>query len=199
MKKFNENFGLSDVPSTSGASHVGDRLDINILIHMLKSAFCEEMNAWYQYMIVCPFLVGNERTSVQNDFEENAKEELEHAHKLLERINQLGGDNLDISNPVYWNQLATHKYIECTSEDVLANVMIQISAEQGAIETYTRIEAYTRDCDVVTNHLVKGILADEEKHLQEMIEFQADLRAFNTPVAPANIEVISNPEDDFEY
>jgi hypothetical protein len=51
---------------SAGADHVKDR---DTLIDLLKDAFCEEMNAWYQYLIVAPFLKGNERTEIAESFE----------------------------------------------------------------------------------------------------------------------------------
>ena len=47
--------------SDAGADYVQDR---DKLIALLKDAFCEEMNAWYQYTIVIPFLKGNERSEI---------------------------------------------------------------------------------------------------------------------------------------
>lgn len=146
------------------------------IIMKLKDAFCEEMLAWYQYYIIMPFLVGPERTNIVADYKENADEELGHADKLLNRINELGGDYTEIDSPINWNTLATHKYITPTSNDVKVSLQQMVDAERGAIETYTELEEATRIDDVVTNELVKGILADEQKHLQEMLEFLDDLK-----------------------
>ena len=53
--------------------------------------------------------------------------------------------------------------------------MLNIEAERGAIETYKKIEAYTRGIDVVTNKKIKLILQDEEEHLTELKDFLADI------------------------
>lgn len=150
-------------------------VNVSELIKKLKDAFCEEMNAWYQYIIVAPFLKGNERTNIAADYAENADEELKHAKWLLERINQLDGDYSDIDAPEFWDKTATHKYIYPTGVDVAGSLKQMVEAEKGAIETYTDLEKFTRDKDVVTNTKVKEILADEQKHLQEMEEFLADI------------------------
>lgn len=150
--------------------------DAEIIIDKLQDAFCEEMNAWYQYYIITPFLVGNERTNIANDYKENAEEELKHAGMLLNRINELGGTYLAIDSPEQWNVLATHKYIKPAGPNVEQSLEQIADAERSAIETYTALEVMTRDNDVVTNQLVKEILADEQKHLQEMIEFLTDIK-----------------------
>ena len=50
-----------------------------------------------------------------------------------------------------------------------------IQSEKGAIETYTALEVVTRDNDVVTNRKVKEILADEQEHLQNLIDLHKDI------------------------
>lgn len=147
------------------------------IINMLKDAFCEEMNAWYQYLIVAPFIKGNERTEIAELFEVQAKDEYEdHALWLLERINTLGGDIKDIDSPDKWNKTATHKYIVPDKSLTVKKAIEQnIVAEKNAIDTYIKIEKFTRNVDPVTNRKIKDILADEEEHLQKLIEFMDDL------------------------
>ena len=158
------------------SSHI-DNKNKQRIIELLKSAFCEEMNAWYQYVIAAPFLVGNERTEIAEFYKEAAEDELtDHGYWILERINQLGGDPSDILSPNNWNQLATHKYIIPNNKfDVVESIQQNIEAEEGAIETYVELEGATRNIDTTTNTKVKEILADEEEHLQELQEFLADL------------------------
>lgn len=146
------------------------------LLPMLKSAYAEEINAWYQYYIIAPFLAGKERTSVVADYAENGAEELKHASMLLERINQLGGDFTDIEALDKLDALARAKYIKPTSTDVAVSLQQIADAEKGAIETYTALEEASRDIDVVTNRLVKQILEDEQTHLQEALDFLADVK-----------------------
>lgn len=148
------------------------------LIDMLKDAFCEEMNAWYQYTIVAPFIKGNERSEVVELFEKNAKDELEdHAMWLLNRINFLRGNCSGIDSPDKWNKVATHKYIIPDPRLTVQKALEQnIKAEMGAIETYKKLEKFTREFDPVSNNKIKEILADEEEHLQALVEFIDDLK-----------------------
>jgi len=180
MAQLIEKFAQGGSPKESklcsaGADHVKDR---DTLIDLLKDAFCEEMNAWYQYLIVAPFLKGNERTEIAESFEEQAKDELEHhAYWLLERINMLGGCIDNIQSPDQWNKIATHKYIVPDEALTVESALIQnIEAERGAIETYLALEKFTRDIDPVSNQEIKKILADEEEHLQVLLEYLEDIK-----------------------
>lgn len=161
------------------------------LIDKLQIALAEEFNQWYMYTIVRPYLVGLERDEIVELYEEQAKDELEdHAYWLMERISQLGGIPEMILSPDMWNHIATHKYIvpevshqnadmnnTHTGIDVVTNLYQNITAEEDAIETYSDIELFTRDRDVVTNKRIKEILADEQEHLQALKDLVADIES----------------------
>lgn len=159
------------------------------LIDKLQIALAEEFNQWYMYTIVRPYLVGLERNEIVELYEEQAKDELEdHAYWLMERISQLGGIPEMVLSPDMWNHIATHKYIVPevshqnadnihTGIDVVTNLYQNITAEEGAIETYSDIELFTRDRDVVTNKRIKEILADEQEHLQALKDLVADVES----------------------
>lgn len=160
---------LSEITPNNGASEI---------IKLLKQAFCEEMLAWYQYIIIAPFLVGKERPSIQKDYFENAKEELEdHGYWLLERISQLGGNIEGIDRPECWNIVAPHKYIKPDSYNTKDSIQQMIEAEHNAIETYKNLINATKDTDPVTYNKAIEILADEEEHLQEMLDFLNDINS----------------------
>ena len=129
----------------------------DILIKLLKDAFCEEMNAWYQYLIVIPFIHGIERSAIQKRLKEIAKDEYEdHALWLLERISMLGGTPSWILSPQDWNKIASHKYIMPSMEMSVNSIIEQnIKAERNAIDTYVALEKYSRDIDPVTNLKIK--------------------------------------------
>ena len=166
---------IKDIINQTSADYIQDK---DVIIEMLKDAFCEEMLAWYQYIVITPFLVGKERVAIQNDYLENAKDELEdHGYWLLERINQLGGTFAGIESPEDWNRVATHKYIMPNLTDTKTSVLQMIEAEKGAIETYERIIEFVKDKDHVTYKKLIDILADEQEHLQEMQDFYADICA----------------------
>ena len=147
-------------------------IDNQELISALEDALAEEINAWYAYEIVAPFLTGPNHLKLEEIYKEHAKDELEdHAYWLLDRINKLGGKPMNILSPNGLNRTATHKYIVPDSSfDVIKSIDQNIKAEQDAIETYNKLEKITRNKDVVSNQKIKEILADEQEHLQALIE-----------------------------
>ena len=161
------------------------------LINKLQDALAEEFNQWYMYTIVRPYLVGPERTATVDLYDEQAKDELEdHAYWLMERISQLGGTPDLVLSPDMWNHIASHKYIMPevihrnpdtnninNGIDILTNLYQNITAEEVAIETYSDIELFTRDRDIVTNKRIKEILADEQEHLQALKDLVSDIEA----------------------
>lgn len=162
------------------------------LVTLLQSALAEEYLQWYQYTVVIPFAVGQDRVNIVETFKEHAKDELEdHAAWLIERINQLDGVPTLVDEPSKWNLCAVHKYIKPTPPyDVCTLLEQNIQSEKGAIETYTALEVVTRDNDVVTNRKVKEILADEQEHLQNLIDLYKDIcgqRICDTPDNTATV------------
>ena len=147
------------------------------LLTLLQSALAEEYLQWYQYTVVIPFAVGQDRVNIVEAFKEHAKDELEdHAAWLIERINQLDGVPTLVDEPSKWNLCAVHKYITPKPPyDVCTLLEQNIQSEKGAIETYTALEAVTRHNDIVTNRKVKEILADEQEHLQNLIDLHKDI------------------------
>lgn len=148
------------------------------LISLLQTAIAEEINAWYQYTIVAPFLHGKERKNIEEFYKKCATDELEdHAYWLINRINELGGTPNEILDLYRNNELENvHKFIIPDSDfDIKKSLIQNIDAERGAIETYTYIEKYTRDTDPVTNQKIKSILGDEQEHLTELQDFLTDI------------------------
>lgn len=174
------------------------------LLTLLQSALAEEYLQWYQYTVVIPFAVGHDRVNIVEAFKEHAKDELEdHAAWLIERINQLDGVPTLVDEPSKWNLCAVHKYITPKPPyDVCTLLEQNIQSEKGAIETYTALEAVTRHNDIVTNKKVKEILADEQEHLQNLIDLHKDICGHpicdttgNTPTAGYDGEFGDNSEN----
>ena len=140
--------------------------EINMLIKLLENALAEEFLAWYHYTITAPFLVGSMRPDIEKLFKETAKDEFEdHACWLMERLKDLGTTPGSLLHPSQLDNIAQHKYI-MPSFDTLTALTNNIEAEKGAIETYTQLESYTKDKDIVTHAKIEEILADEQEHLK---------------------------------
>ena len=148
------------------------------LVHKLQVAFAEEINAWYQYLIVIPFLHGQERKNIEDFYKTAAEDEYEdHALWLLNRINELGHTPDEILDIYQLNNVADHKFIVPNNDfDVKKSLLQNVEAEKGAIETYADLVNFTKGVDPVTHRKMKQILADEEEHLSELNDFLADLK-----------------------
>ena len=148
------------------------------LVHKLQVAFAEEINAWYQYFVVIPFLHGKERKNIEDFYKTAAEDEYEdHAMWLLNRINELGHTPDEVLDMYNLNKLATHKFIKPNKEfDVKESLQQNIEAEKGAIETYIDLVNFTKGIDPVTHRKMKQILADEQEHLTELNDFFADIQ-----------------------
>lgn len=158
----------------------------SLIITKLKNALKEEFNAWYGYIVIKDFLSGMCRPEIEKLYEETAKDELEdHGYWLMKRINELGGTIDDIStSPASWLS-AEHGYIspiwvsngESTYVDIPNSLIVNIENEKGAIETYRDIIALAKEAkDYTTEKKCKEILADEEEHLQLLIDFLDDIK-----------------------
>ena len=148
------------------------------LVHKLQVAFAEEINAWYQYFVVIPFLHGKERKNIEDFYKTAAEDEYEdHAMWLLNRINELGYTPDEVLDMYNLNKLAAHKFIKPNKEfDVKESLQQNIEAEKGAIETYIDLVNFTKGIDPVTHRKMKQILADEQEHLTELNDFFADIQ-----------------------
>lgn len=148
------------------------------ILRMLSSAVADEVQAWYQYRFVSPFLTGTNSMVISSAFESLADDELEdHCYGLLTRISQLGGDISLISSPEQIMQTAKCPYFTpIPPYDVRVSLEQNIKSEECAIRTYRDILDYcSKNDDVVTYRLVLRILADEEDHLSTLTSFRDDL------------------------
>lgn len=152
-------------------------VDVNVkkLLDMLNKALADEWLAYYQYWAGAKVAAGPMRPNVVEEFEEHAKEELEHANMVADRIIQLGGTPLikpDFSD--------SHCEYEAPKNPFVVNVLKQnIKAEQCAIETYKKIIDFVRGKDDVTYDMVLSILKDEVEHEEELQALLEDINLTN--------------------
>ncbi|MFA4983454.1 MAG: ferritin-like domain-containing protein [Candidatus Micrarchaeia archaeon] len=145
------------------------------IVELLNRALADEWLAYYQYWTGALVAKGPMRSNVQAEFSEHAKEELEHAGLLAERIIQLGGT--PILNPAQWAKLSNCGYDEPKDPHVLKLLEQNIKGEQCAIETYGKMLNKIRDIkDPITFHLLRKIMEDEVKHEQDLQDLEEDIK-----------------------
>jgi bacterioferritin len=144
-------------------------LDIKELIADLNKAYCDEWLAFYAYWYMAETVDGKGYEDMQEFLSKIAKEELEHAHELAERIIELGG--LPINSPANLEKSANAPYpgVVKNLSDYDAIIKIVTDAEAGAIDVYNKIAAKTFGKDHDTYQLACHILGEEITH-EEMFE-----------------------------
>jgi bacterioferritin len=138
--------------------------DRETVIKVLNHALATELVCLLRYKNHYFTATGMQWSSIAEEFIEHAEDEEDHADRIAERIQQLGGrpdfnpvNLLERSHSEYAEGTTLHQLIE---EDLLA--------ERMAIETYTEILRFLEDRDPTTRRLIEDILAKEEEHASEM-------------------------------
>ena len=157
---------------TKGREIVG--VDVKELLKLLNKALADEWLAYYQYWACSKVAVGRMRGIIAGELAEHAKEELEHAEKLAERILQLGGTPL--INPDQWKKEANCSYDEPSNPNTRKLVEQNIKGEQCAIGVYSSLLKLVEGKDPVTAHLVLEILEDEVEHEEDLEAILEDMK-----------------------
>ena len=144
-------------------------VDLKDLIKDLDRAYCDEWLAYYAWWYKAQVVEGKGYEDMAEFLNKIAKDELEHATELAERIVELGG--------LPTNRLAN---IEKGGNSPYPGVMKNLSnyneiiklvteAEAGAIEVYNKIAKKTFGKDHDTYQLAAHIMGEEIGH-EEMFE-----------------------------
>jgi len=150
------------------AKEIAD-LDLKDLIKDLDKAYCDEWLAFYAYWYMAQTVEGKGYEDMSEFLNKIAKDELEHAQEVANRIIELGG--LPTNNPVNLEKNANAPYPGVVKELSNYDKIIKLveAAEAGAIEVYNKIAKKTFGKDHDTYQLVTHILGEEIAH-EEMFE-----------------------------
>ncbi|MEK6563894.1 MAG: ferritin-like domain-containing protein [Candidatus Omnitrophota bacterium] len=150
------------------AKEIAD-LDLKDLIKDLDKAYCDEWLAFYAYWYMAQTVEGKGYEDMSEFLNKVAKDELEHAQEVANRIIELGG--LPTNNPVNLEKNANAPYPGVVKELSNYDKIIKLveAAEAGAIEVYNKIAKKTFGKDHDTYQLVTHILGEEITH-EEMFE-----------------------------
>lgn len=139
-------------------------------VEILNEALATEIVCVLRYKYHAITAEGLNSESVKSEFAEHAREELEHADMLAERINQLGGKpNL---NPEGLATRATSQYVE--GKDLVDMIQENLIAERIAIESYRDMVRFFQNHDPTTRRMLETILEKEEEHANEMHDLLTD-------------------------
>jgi bacterioferritin len=108
---------------------------------------------------------------VAAEFLQHANEELGHVDQIAHRITQLQGE--PNFSPEGITDRSHAEYAEGT--DLIDMIKEDLIAERIAIESYGEIIRWLGDKDPTTRRMLEDILAVEEEHADDLLDFLADL------------------------
>jgi bacterioferritin len=141
--------------------------DRDRVIDVLQTALATEIVCVLRYRQHHFAAKGLDSEAVAAEFLVHSGEEQGHADQLAERINQLGG-----TPDMTPDTLSSRAHSEYTTAPGLTDMIKEnLIAERIAIASYTEIINWIGDGDVTTRRLVEEILAVEEEHADDMLNF----------------------------
>jgi bacterioferritin len=119
----------------------------------------------HQYMAVSLLSPG-----LKTEFEAHATQELDHANRLAERVQQLGG--VPIYDPKEIASKAANAGVTPEQGATLAEMVTEdLMLERQQIEAYTALIREIGDQDLVTRQVLLSILVETEKHASELADY----------------------------
>jgi len=152
--------------------------DVEQTISILNDALATEIVCVLRYMHHYFMATGVHAMAVRDEFKEHADAEREHADKIADRIQQLGGK--PDFNPGSLVERSASQYAEGRSlSDMIKEDLI---AERIVIEVYQQMIRHFGNDDPTTRIMIEGILKDEEEHAADLSDllFITDPRSGET-------------------
>jgi len=139
-------------------------VDLKELVKDLDRAYCDEWLAYYAWWYMAQAVEGKGYEDMAEFLNKIAKDELEHATELAERIIELGG--LPTNRIANLEKGANGPYpgVMKKLDDYDEIIKLVTTAEAGAIEVYQKIAQKTFGKDHDTYQLATHILGEEIGH-----------------------------------
>jgi bacterioferritin len=144
--------------------------DVSKTIDLLQSVLATEIVCVLRYSMHAVAAEGISSEGVRREFAQHAEEEREHAHKVADRINQLGGT--PNFNPEGLASRSASEYGR--AETLIEMIEENLIAERIAIEHYQELIRYFGDEDPGTRLMLEEILVVEEEHASDMHDLLID-------------------------
>jgi bacterioferritin len=139
------------------------------IVALLNGALATELVCVLRYRRHHYTADGLASPAIAREFLVHANEELAHADRLAQRIVQLGGE--PDFNP---EGLLSRGHADYdASKDLKEMIRANLVAERIAVESYRQMITLLADKDSTTRRLLEDILADEEKHADELKDWLA--------------------------
>ena len=148
-------------------TYTADRFEV---IKLLNEALATELVCVLRYRFHHFMARGINAKSIAAEFLAHSNEEQAHADKIAARIVQLGGEP-DFSP----DSLTGRSHAEYGRGTTLTEMIKEnLIAERIAIDSYREMILYIGDKDSTTSQILKGILAVEEEHADELADLMQD-------------------------
>jgi bacterioferritin len=134
------------------------------IVKLLNDALATELVCVLRYKRHHFTASGVSSAKIADEFLVHANEESAHADRIARRIVQLGGEP-DFSPDTLLQR--SHADYDA-SNDLQAMVRVNLIAERIAVEAYRQMIVLIGDKDPTTRRMLEDILADEEKHADEL-------------------------------
>ena len=139
-------------------------IDLKDLIKDLNKAYCDEWLAYYAWWYMAQTVDGLGYEDMSEFLGKIAKDELEHATEVAERIIELGGLPTNSLSLIEKNANAPYPGVMKNLHDYDQIIDIVTKAEAGAIDVYNKIANKTFGKDHDTYQLVTHIMGEEIGH-----------------------------------
>lgn len=142
------------------------------LIEVLNSLLADELTAINQYIVHAEMCEDWGYGKLHDGFEKRSIDEMKHAEKLIGRILFLEG------TPIVSDLKKLH-----IGAEVPKQVDNDHASELGAIKAYNDAIVLAGELrDYATRELLEKILADEDKHLDQLEELQSQIEQMSLPI-----------------
>ena len=146
------------------------KADTKHVIQALNGLRSTEIMSYLQYMQHQYMAVSLLSPSMKTEFDSHATQELDHANRLADRVQQLGG--VPIYDPKDIASKAANIGISPEQGATLAEMVTEdLMLERQQIEVYTSLIREIGDQDLVTRQLLLSILGETEKHASELADY----------------------------
>lgn len=146
------------------------RADTNHVIQALNSLRSTEIMSYLQYMQHQYMAVSLLSPSMKTEFATHASQELDHANRLADRVQQLGG--VPIYDPREMSSKAANFGVAPQQGATLSEMVTEdLMLERQQIEAYTALIREIGDQDLVTRQVLLSILVETEKHASELSDY----------------------------
>src|SRR5919106_2861225 len=146
------------------------KADAQRVVQALNGLRSTEIMSYLQYMQHQYMAVSLLSPALKTEFQAHATQELDHANRLAERVQQLGG--VPIYDPKEISSKAANVGVVPEQAATLTEMVVEdLLLERQQIEVYSALIREIGDQDLVTRHVLLGILAETEKHASELADY----------------------------